>query len=73
MTKAMRWPNHAEWARIESIERMEDVVIKCKKLRVLVPNTSMKMALMDIQMAANETITALTKAKNPGTTPNSSS
>lgn len=65
MTKAKRWPNHAEWAREDSIARMNDVTAACKKLLKVLPNPAMKMVVMEIQLAAQETITALTRAKDP--------
>ena len=72
MTARKRMPNHVKWAVEDTLVRLERMSDDCRKLLTVIPNDTMKLAVMKIQLAAQESITDLERAKNPGTTPDSS-
>lgn len=69
MTKPKRWPDHAEWARTDGIARQRGIKEKCKRLMRVPLNPAMKMVVMEIQLAAQETELSLVRAKDPGGNP----
>lgn len=63
MTPPKRWPDNCEWARADTIVRMQTIKADCDKLLGVVQHPAMMVKVMEIKQLATETELAMVRVK----------